>query len=120
MTHFAKLDENNTVIEVLRGRQEDDGKEADLCERTGDIYRQTSYNTRAGIHLLNGTPFRKNFAGIGFIYDQNRDAFIEPQPFPSWVLDEFSCTWQPPTPQPDANLDYQWDESSLTWIEVVR
>lgn len=119
MTYFAKLDENNIVVEVLRGREEDDGKEIVLCERTGDVYRQTSYNTRAGIHLLGGKPFRKNFAGIGFIYDETRDAFIEPQPFPSWVLDDSSCTWQPPIPQPDPNFNYKWDENNQQWVEVT-
>jgi hypothetical protein len=76
MSHFAKLDENNIVIFVTVGRQEDDGKEAELCERTGDVYKQTSYNTFAGVHALGGTPFRKNFAGIGYTYDETLDAFI--------------------------------------------
>jgi hypothetical protein len=80
MSHFAKLDENNIVTFVTVGRQEDDGLEAELCERTGDVYRQTSYNTSGGVHSLGGTPLRKNYAGIGFTYDETRDAFIPPQP----------------------------------------
>jgi len=78
MSHFAKLDENNVVIFVTVGRQEDDGKEAELCARTGERYVQTSYNTHGGLHLLGGTPLRKNYAGIGYTYDETRDAFIPP------------------------------------------
>lgn len=105
MSHFAKLDENNVVITVVRGRLEDDGKELELSERTGDTYKQTSYNTNAGIYLDSSEKypvphadqsraFRKNFAGIGFTYDPVRDAFIPPKPEEGeWTLDEFSCTW---------------------------
>jgi hypothetical protein len=93
MSHFAKLDENNIVVFVTVGRQEDDGKEAELCERTGDRYVQTSYNTYGGVHALGGTPLRKNYAGIGYTYDEARDAFIPPQPSPDCVLDEDTCLW---------------------------
>jgi hypothetical protein len=93
MTHFAKLDENNVVVYVTVGRQEDDGKEAELTARTGDVYKQTSYNTFGGEHLLGGTPLRKNYAGVGFTYDEARDAFIPPQPSPDCVLDEDTCLW---------------------------
>lgn len=104
MSHFAKLNSDNVVIFVTVGRQEDDGKEAELCERTGERYVQTSYNTRGGIHYApDGTPsndqskaFRMNYAGIGFVYDEGRDAFIPPQPFPSWNLNEQTCLWEPP------------------------
>ena len=78
MSHFAKLDQNNVVVFVTVGRQEDDGKEAELSARTGDVYKQTSYNTFGGKHRLGGTPFRKNFAGLGFTYDELRDGFIPP------------------------------------------
>lgn len=104
MSHFAKLDENNVVIFVTRGRQEDDGKEAELSARTGDVYKQTSYN---------GT-IRKQFAGIGYTYDPTADVFIAPQPFPSWSLDE-NHDWQAPTPKPDGL--FIWDEATLSWIE---
>ena len=109
MSHFAKLDENNVVIIVVRGRQEDDGKEIELSERTGDTYKQTSYNTNAGIYLDSSgefvvphadqtKAFRKNFAGPGYTYDPDRDAFIPPKPDEGeWQLDEFSCTWMPVT-----------------------
>ena len=102
MSHFAKL-ENNVVVFVTVGRQEDDGLEAELSERTGDVYRQTSYNTRGGVHYTDGEPsedqtkaFRKNYAGIGYVYDEDRDAFIPPKPGDDWVLDETSCLWQSP------------------------
>lgn len=116
MSHFAKLDENNVVVAVYRGRQEDDGKEAELCARTGDRYVQTSYNTHGGIHVLGGRPFRKNYAGIGYTYDQTRDAFIPPQPFPSWVLDEASCLWEAPIPHPAGDEIYSWNEQTQEWI----
>lgn len=105
MSHFAKLDENNIVVFVTVGRQEDDGKENELCARTGDVYKQTSYNTRGGIHYdpVTGQPsadqskaLRKNYAGIGYRYDEQLDAFIPPQPFPSWNLNEQTCLWEPP------------------------
>ena len=116
MSHFAKLDENNIVIFVTVGRQEDDGKEAELCARTGDRYVQTSYNTHGGVHLLSGTPFRKNYAGLGYTYDAARDAFIPPQPYPSWVLVEETCLWEPPIPRPDGE-GWIWDEETTSWVQ---
>lgn len=124
MSHFAKLDENNVVIFVTVGRQEDDGKEADLCARTGDRYVQTSYNTRGGVHYgPDGQPsadqskaLRKNYAGLGYTYDEQRDAFIPPQPFPSWILDEETCWWNAPVPYPTDGGEYSWDEASGTWV----
>ena len=118
MSHFAKLDENNIVTFVTVGRQEDDGLEAELCERTGDVYRQTSYNTSGGVHSLGGTPLRKNYAGIGFTYDETRDAFIPPQPFASWVLDEGTCLWVAPVHCPAEGV-HVWDEQAGDWVEVT-
>jgi hypothetical protein len=115
MAHFAKLDENNTVTFVTVGREEDDGKEVELSTRTGDVYKQTSYNTKGGVHLSGGTPFRKNYAAVGYTYDAARDAFIPPQPFNSWVLDEESCLWNPPTPYPEDGDFYSWNENNLDW-----
>lgn len=117
MAHFALLDENNIVVEVLVGRKEDDGKEEELCQRTGHKYKQTSYNTYGGKHLLGGVPFRKNYAGIGFLYDEQRDAFIPPKPeeYQSWVLDEEMCLWVAPVPLPDDVNVYQWVEETLSW-----
>jgi hypothetical protein len=119
MSHFAKLDENNVVIFVTVGRQEDDGKEAELSARTGEVYKQTSYNTFAGQHCLGGTPFRKNFAGVGFTYNEQRDAFIPPKPFNSWVLDENTCQWQAPFELPNDSKNYVWNEQSLSWVETL-
>lgn len=127
MSHFAKLDANNIVITVLVGREEDDGCEQELSRRTGDTYKQTSYNTLAGIYYDNvtGQPsvdqskaFRKNFAGIGYLYDEERDAFIPPKPFDSWVLEESTCHWQPPLPVPTTGGPYRWDEGSLSWVSI--
>ena len=115
MSHFAKLDENNIVTFVTVGRQQDDGLEAELSERTGDVYKQTSYNTSGGVHSLGGTPFRKNYAGIGFTYDAERDAFISPKPYESWVLDEETCQWEAPVPYPDDGLMYSWNEEVTDW-----
>ena len=124
MSHFAKLDENNIVTFVTVGRQEDDGKEADLCARTGDVYKQTSYNTHGGVHALGGTPLRKNYAGIGYTYDAGRDAFIPQKPYASWVLNEDTCLWESPVPYPtDVGTAknpkrYSWDEATTSWVEV--
>lgn len=118
MTHFAKLDEDNNVIFVTIGREEDDGKEEELSERTGDVYKQTSYNTRGGVHLLGGTPFRKNYAGIGYKYDPIKDAFIPPKPFSSWILDEQTCLWNPPIQYPTDGEIYTWNEINLSWEKV--
>ena len=119
MSHFAKLDKNNIVTFVTVGRQEDDGLEAELTARTGDVYKQTSYNTSGGVHLLGGTPLRKNYAGIGFTYDETRDAFIPPKPYDSWVLDEDTCLWVAPIAYP-AEGDYAWDKEAGDWVEVIE
>lgn len=132
MAHFAKLDENNVVIFVTVGRQEDDGKEAELTSRTGDVYKQTSYNTRGGVHYqADGTPsadqskaFRKNYAGLGYTYDAQRDAFIPPKPYASWLLNEDTCLWESPVPYPtdigtpEAPKRYTWDEATTAWVLV--
>jgi hypothetical protein len=117
MAHFAKLDSNNMVTFVTVGRDEDNGKEAELTARTGDVYKQTSYNTHGGVHSLNGTPFRKNYAGIGYTYDEQRDAFIAPKPYASWVLNESTCLWDAPVAMPTGNGRYYWDEATTSWIE---
>jgi hypothetical protein len=119
MSHFAKLDDNNIVTFVTVGRQEDDGKEHELYERTGDVYKQTSYNTRGGVHTLGGTPLRKNYAGIGYTYDEDRDAFIPPKPYDSWVLNEDTCLWDAPVPYPTDGGMYAWDEETGAWTELT-
>jgi hypothetical protein len=116
MSHFAKIDQNNTVIQVLVIEQ--DVVDTGLFGEP-DTFIQTSYNTRGGQHLLGGTPLRKNYAGIGYTYDRDRDAFIPPQPYASWVLDEDTCWWNAPTPMPtDPNKRYEWDEVTTAWKEV--
>ena len=117
MAHFARLDQNNIVVFVTVGRDEDNGKEAELTARTGDVYKQTSYNTRGGVHETGGTPFRKNYAGIGYTYDVQRDAFISPKPYASWVLNEGTCLWDAPTPMPTDDKRYSWDEATTSWVE---
>ena len=131
MAHFAKLDANNIVTFVTVGRQEDDGQEAALTARTGDVYKQTSYNTRGGVHYTDGVPsadqtkaFRKNYAGLGYTYDAGRDAFVPPKPYNSWVLNEDTCLWDAPVAMPeDAGTGeppkrYTWDEETTSWVEV--
>ena len=124
MAHFAKLNENNIVVYVTVGRNEDDGQENTLFTKTGDVYKQTSYNTIAGVHILGGTPFRKNFAGIGYTYDETRNAFIPPKPFSSWVLNEKTCQWDAPIDYPTDGNVYSWDEeayqanNSTGWIKL--
>ena len=129
MSHFAKLDKNNVVTFVTVGRQEADGKELELQERTGDVYKQTSYNTRGGVHYTDGEPsadqskaLRYNYAGIGFTFDESKGtdgAFIPPKPYDSWVLDEATCLWTAPIPYPADGGEYTWDESEGDWVEVV-
>lgn len=131
MSHFAKLNpETNEVVFVTVGRQEDDGKEAELSARTGDTYKQTSYNTRGGVHYdpETGEPsadqtkaLRFNYAGIGYTFDPSKGtdgAFIPPKPFDSWVLNEGTCLWEAPITYPEDGLVYSWDESTQDWVEV--
>lgn len=114
MSHYARINENNQVDWVIVAEQDfiNSGAVGDPTK-----WIQTSYNTRQGQHLLGGTPLRKNYAGIGFIYDSQRDAFYAPQPYPSWVLDEDTCEWQAPVPRPGP-WD-TWDEETLSWIPGV-
>ena len=126
MASFAKIGLNNKVIEVLSVHnnvlKDSNGVEQEvngidfLTKLTGwAIWKQTSYNTHGGVHNNNGTPLRKNHAGIGYTYDETRDAFIEPKPFNSWVLNETTCIWQSPVPLPDTENMYCWNELTLTW-----
>ena len=118
MAHFAKLDSNNIVTSVTVGRNEDEDRELELSARTGDTYRRTSYNTQGGVHLLGGTPFRKNYAGIGYTYDVARNAFIAPKPFASWLLNDDTCQWGSPVPYPADGKMYTWDEATTSWVET--
>jgi hypothetical protein len=128
MASFAKLDNNNIVLrvesvvnEVLKDsngiEQEVIGIEflKNLYNEPNAIWKQTSYNTVGGIHNNGGTPFRKNHAGIGYTYDENRDAFIAPKPFNSWILNEQTCNWDAPVARPNDNNMYKWNEEILNW-----
>lgn len=125
MGHFAKLDVNDFVLQVQVIEQDviDTGLFGDPA-----LFEKTSYNTRGGIYYTPNTntpdpdqtkAYRKNYAGIGYKLDRVRDAFIPPQNFPSWVLNEFSCLWEAPTPMPTDGKTYRWDELTLSWIETV-
>ena len=131
MAHYAILDENNMVTSVITGRDENDTAggvtdwEAYYGNRMNAVVKRTSYNTYGGIHYTDGEPsadqskaFRFHYAGIGFTYDADRDAFIPPKPFESWVLDEDTCLWDAPVAYPEDGEDYTWDEESTSWTLV--
>jgi hypothetical protein len=121
MAHYAFLDENNIVTEVIVGKDEgEDGVdwEAHYSAFRGQICKRTSYNTHGGVHLNGGTPLRKNYAGIGYTYDVERDAFIPPKPYNSWLLNETTCFWDPPVPYPEDDKDYIWNENTTSWILI--
>jgi hypothetical protein len=121
MAHYAFLDTNNIVTEVIVGKDEgEDGInwEQHYGEFRGQTCKRTSYNTSGGVHTSGGTPYRKNYAGIGYSYDSIRDAFIPPKQFASWSLNETSCLWEAPTPYPIDGKFYSWNEEQLTWVEV--
>lgn len=114
MAHYAKV--NNGIVEQVIVA------EADFFDTFVDSsageWIQTSYNTHGGVHSNGGTPLRKNYAGIGYTYDKTRDAFIPPQPYASWTLNDTTCLWEPPTAKPDDGQSYQWNEETTSW-EVV-
>ena len=121
MSHFAEVDENNIVVRVLVIEQDviDSG-----LFGSSDKWIQTSYNTHGGIHYApdsndpdGGVALRKNYAGVGHTYDQTRDAFISPKPYPSWELNEDTCRWDSPIPYPDDGKEYMWNEENQTWDE---
>ena len=114
MSHFAQIDGNNIVTQVIVIEQD--------VVNTGlfgdpNSWIQTSYNTSGGVHTQGGTPLRKNYAGTGYTYDSTRDAFIPPKLFNSWVLNETSCLYEAPTPMPTDDKMYSWNEDTLSWIE---
>ena len=126
MASFAKIGLNNKVIEVQsvvnEVLQDSNGVEQEnigidfLTKLTGwAIWKQTSYNTIGGVHNNGGTPFRKNHAGIGYTYDEDRDAFIPPKPYASWLLNETTCQWEAPVALPDTENRYNWNEETTTW-----
>jgi hypothetical protein len=130
MASFAKIGLNNKVIEVLSVVNEvlhdSNGIEQEiigidfLTKLTGyPVWKQTSYNTIGGVHNNGGTPLRKNHAGIGYTYDETRDAFIPPKPFNSWILNEDTCNWKSPVAYPQDDKKYKWNENNLNWEEII-
>ncbi len=125
MAHYAFLDENNIVTEVIVGLEETELIEG-LDPETwygnfrGQVCKRTSYNTLENTHKTGGIPFRKNYAGIGFTYSDSLDAFIPPKLFNSWILDEETCLWKSPIPYPaieeGSDEIYTWDENTTSWL----
>ena len=128
MAHFADIDALHKVIQVVvlddKDTQDSNGNEEEsigakyLHDGFGGTWLRTSYNTGGGVHKAGGTPFRKNYAGIGFTYDAERDAFISPKPFDSWILNEDTCQYDPPVECPDDGNRYSWNEDTTSWDEV--
>ena len=115
MGHCAKVTDGK-VMQVIVAEHEF----FETCvDSSAGEWIQTSYNTKGGVHLLGGTPLRKNYAGIGYTYDRTRDAFIPPQPFASWTLNEEICLWDAPTPYPTDGKIYRWDEPTTSWVEIT-
>jgi len=121
MSHFAEIDNDNIVQRIIVAEQDfiNSGAVGDASD-----WIQTSYNTRGGVHYApnsnepdGGVALRKNYAGIGYTYDESRDAFFTPKPYPSWNLDEDTCQWNAPVPRPDDGKVYTWDEDTTRWVE---
>ena len=122
MAHYAFLDADSVVTEVITGINETALIEGLLPETwygnfRGQVCKRTSYNTSGGVHNGGGIPYRKNYAGIGYTYNTVRDAFIAPKPYASWVLDEATCLWGAPMPMPSEGL-WRWDEATVSWVAV--
>ena len=121
MAHFAKLSLGSKVVSVHVVSNEVVTTEQvgidflNNLHKTNDVWKQTSYNTQGGVHKLDGTPFRKNYAGEGCTYDETRDAFIAPQPFNSWTLNEDTCNWEAPVVKPNDGQSYKWNEETTSW-----
>ena len=124
MAHFAKINESNIVTQVVVVNDSDGNNDTDGQNflnnlfKTTHTWKKTSYNTYGNTHRLGGTPYRKNFASIGFTYDSSRDAFIEPKPYNSWTLDETTCLWESPVAYPSDGKSYEWDEDNRQWVEA--
>ena len=123
MAHYAFLNMQNIVTEVIVGKDETDGPtnwEMHYGNFREQVCKRTSYNTRGGVHTNGGTPFRKNYAGIGYTYDESRDAFIPPKPFDSWTLNEDSYLWEAPVTYPDDGQQYSWNEETTSWDLITE
>ncbi len=123
MAHYAFLNMQNIVTEVIVGKDETDGPtnwEMHYGNIREQVCKRTSYNTRGGVHSEGGTPFKKNYAGIGYTYDYARDAFIPPKPFDSWTLNENSCLWEAPVAYPNDGQQYEWNEETTSWDLITQ
>ena len=123
MAHYAFIDSNSIVFNVIVGINETETIDGLSTESwygrfSASECKRTSYNTQGGVNHRGGEPYRKNFAGIGYIYDFSRDAFIPPKPFPSWLIDEETCFWKAPIPCPQNGKMYSWDEVGQQWVEI--
>jgi hypothetical protein len=120
MAHYAFLDSNNIVTEVIVGKDEGDSTDWEVYYGNfrGQTCKRTSYNTSGNEHNDGGTPFRGNYAGVGYIYDETNDVFYEPKPFDSWVLDETKWIWKAPVDYPSDGKSYTWNEETTSWDEV--
>ena len=128
MAHFAELNENNIVLRVIVVSDDDAIDGENFCrDLVGGSWKQTSYNTRGGVHYEpdthtpdGGVAIRKNYANIGYVFDEGRDAFMTVQPYPSWTLDENTCFWKPPVPEPLAVSGgyYKWNEATVNWVYI--
>jgi hypothetical protein len=120
MAHYAFLNADNIVTEVIVGK--DEGGPVDWESHygafRGQLCKRTSYNTVGGVHQFGGVPYRKNYAGVGYSYDSDRDAFIPPKPFDSWILNEDTCLWDPPIPYPEDDGMHTWSEDTQSWDPV--
>ena len=124
MAHFAKIGNDNIVerVEVVHNNIATDEQAGitflqNLYNDTA-TWKQTSYNTFANTHKLSGTAFRKNYASVGYTYDETKDAFIAPKPYASWVLDDDTCLWEAPVAYPDDDKEYEWNEDTTSWDAV--
>ena len=123
MAHYSFLNMQNIVTEVIVGKDETDGPtnwEMHYGNIREQVCKRTSYNTRGGVHSEGGTPFRKNYAGIGYTYDFARDAFIPTKPFDSWTLNENSCLWEAPVTYPEDGQKYEWNEETTSWDLITQ
>jgi hypothetical protein len=120
MAHYAFLNADNIVTEVIVGKDEDGPVdwESHYGAFRGQLCKRTSYNTVGGVHQFGGVPYRKNYAGVGYTYDESRDAFIPPKPYPSWILNEDTCLWDPPIPYPEDDGMHTWNEDTQSWDPV--